>query len=231
MFPTCWRLLRRRAYHTVNAFGQKVLYLWVSLSATKDGLGSWDWGRRAEEEEEKREVVEETEEEEEGERKRARVTEVGEFSPVGWKRREPLLMATGKSVNNCHSLNRFSKRIWIITKCSFLRPFFYHRKVCSMFGKMSKDLVTRTHPLLLSAFGPTMPFWAMRSNFDTFMLSLAGGGGMGGSDWCAWKREILFLSTPFHLQRIQFWRQSIFYHFLFFSSSELPVQQFQVPGQ
>ena len=49
-----------------------------------------------------------------------------------------------------------------------------------MYWKMSKDLVTRTHPLLLSDFGPTMPFWAMRSNFDTFMLSLAGGGGMGG---------------------------------------------------
>ena len=42
--------MKRRAYHTVNAFGQKVLYLQVSLSATKDGLGSWDWGRRAEEE-------------------------------------------------------------------------------------------------------------------------------------------------------------------------------------
>ena len=47
--------------------GRKLIrfYLQLSLSATKDVLGSWDWGRRAEEEEEKTERMEEEEEAEE----------------------------------------------------------------------------------------------------------------------------------------------------------------------
>ena len=44
---------------------QGLMALESSLSATKDVLGSWDWGRPAEEEEEKMEVAEEEEMKEE----------------------------------------------------------------------------------------------------------------------------------------------------------------------
>ena len=41
--------------------GLESFYLQLSLSATKEVLGSWDWGRRAEEEEEKTERTREAE--------------------------------------------------------------------------------------------------------------------------------------------------------------------------